>query len=82
VNGDFDLNGTINFDDYAVIDLAFNTQTGAIGSRVIEGGAIGGGAVVRGGTFASATPEPAASLACLLGVTAMSVRRRPRMRRR
>ena len=26
MNGDFDHNGTVNFDDYSLIDLAFNTQ--------------------------------------------------------
>ena len=26
MNGDFDGNGAINFDDYSLIDLAFNTQ--------------------------------------------------------
>jgi len=26
INGDFDYNGVVNFDDYSLIDLAFNTQ--------------------------------------------------------
>jgi hypothetical protein len=30
VNGDFDLNGSVNFDDYVLIDLAFNTQGGVL----------------------------------------------------
>ena len=30
VNGDFDGNGVVNFDDYSLIDLAFNTQTGPV----------------------------------------------------
>jgi hypothetical protein len=29
-NGDFDLNGQVNFDDYVLIDLAFNTQNGTL----------------------------------------------------
>jgi hypothetical protein len=36
LNGDFDGNGTVNFDDYVLIDLAFNTQTGTLG-RVVDG---------------------------------------------
>jgi hypothetical protein len=28
LNGDFDGNGAVNFDDYVLIDLAFNTQVG------------------------------------------------------
>jgi hypothetical protein len=31
LNGDFDLNGAVNFDDYVLIDLAFNTQSGTLG---------------------------------------------------
>jgi hypothetical protein len=30
VNGDFDGNGQVNFDDYVLIDLAFNTQSGTL----------------------------------------------------
>src|SRR5205085_3253471 len=30
-NGDFDYNGSVNFDDYVLIDLAFNTQSGTLG---------------------------------------------------
>jgi hypothetical protein len=30
LNGDFDLNGQVNFDDYVLIDLAFNKQTGTL----------------------------------------------------
>lgn len=30
MNGDFDLNGSVNFDDYSLIDLAFNTQSGTL----------------------------------------------------
>ena len=29
-NGDFDYNGVVDFDDYSLIDQAFNTQTGAL----------------------------------------------------
>jgi hypothetical protein len=32
-DGDFDLNGAVNFDDYVLIDLAFNTQSGTLGRR-------------------------------------------------
>ena len=31
MNGDFDLNNQVNFDDYVLIDLAFNTQSGTLG---------------------------------------------------
>jgi hypothetical protein len=30
MNGDFDGNGVVNFDDYVLIDLAFNTQSGTL----------------------------------------------------
>ena len=30
LNGDFDLNNVVNFDDYSLIDQAFNTQGGAL----------------------------------------------------
>ena len=30
VNGDYDGNGSVNFDDYVLIDLAFNTQAGTL----------------------------------------------------
>jgi hypothetical protein len=36
LNGDFDGNGAVNFDDYVLIDLAFNTQSGTLG-RVVDG---------------------------------------------
>ena len=29
-NGDFDYNGIVNFDDYSLIDLSFNTQSGTL----------------------------------------------------
>jgi hypothetical protein len=33
MNGDFDLNGQVNFDDYVLIDLAFNSQSGTLARR-------------------------------------------------
>jgi hypothetical protein len=39
INGDFDGNGQVNFDDYVLIDNAFNTQSGVLG---------GGGSTVVG----------------------------------
>jgi hypothetical protein len=30
LNGDFDGNGVVNFDDYSLIDLAFNTQAAVL----------------------------------------------------
>jgi hypothetical protein len=44
LNGDFDGNGQVNFDDYVLIDLAFNTQSGVLGRG--NGRSIGGGRVV------------------------------------
>jgi hypothetical protein len=31
LNGDFNLDNQVNFDDYVLIDLAFNTQSGTLG---------------------------------------------------
>ena len=37
VNGDFDGNDVVNFDDYALIDLAFNTQGPPLRGRSMAG---------------------------------------------
>jgi hypothetical protein len=31
VNGDFNYSGTVDFDDYVLIDIAFNSQSGTLG---------------------------------------------------
>jgi hypothetical protein len=41
VNGDFDGNGTVNFDDYVLIDLAFNTQGAVLGHSTSSAGRSG-----------------------------------------
>ena len=35
LNCDFDLNGHVDFDDYALIDLAFNAQNGTLDPMVL-----------------------------------------------
>jgi hypothetical protein len=34
LNGDFNYSGAVNFDDYVLIDVAFNTQSGTLGRAV------------------------------------------------
>src|SRR5205823_11034498 len=39
-HGDFDFNGRVDFDDYSLIDMSFNTQTGTLRRAMtyLEGG--------------------------------------------
>jgi hypothetical protein len=44
LNGDCDLNGSVNFDDYVLIDLAYNAQNGTLANAhdYLNGGAYPG----------------------------------------
>ena len=56
LNGDFDCNGIVNFDDYALIDLAFNNQSGTLRMAMsyLEGGDPSGARDERAGVAAGA----------------------------
>jgi hypothetical protein len=58
-NGDFNYDGTINGSDYTLIDNAFNTQGAALTAQIAR--------PTASIAAASAVPEPAGLLLCLIG---------------